>query len=126
MSNQLLSRALKIVGLLALSFALVAPSVNAAPAKSSAKRAIVKKPHVAKSTASKKVASTRKSARFEASVKTARSKHPSIIQALVPAIPSFGQLAGLHGAIDPLDLKSSVALVIDQDTREVLFSKNDQ
>jgi D-alanyl-D-alanine endopeptidase (penicillin-binding protein 7) len=26
---------------------------------------------------------------------------------------------------DPLDLKSSVALVIDQDTREVLFSKND-
>ena len=125
MSNQLLSRALKIVGLLALSFALVVPSVNAAPAKSSAKRAIVKKPHVAKSTASKKVALTRKSARFEASVKTARSKHPSIIQALVPAIPSFGQLAGLHGAIDPLDLKSSVALVIDQDTREVLFSKND-
>lgn len=125
MSNQLLSRALKIVGLLALSFALVAPSVNAAPAKSSAKRAIGKKPHVAKSTASKKVALTRKSARFEASVKTARSKHPSIIQALVPAIPSFGQLAGLHGAIDPLDLKSSVALVIDQDTREVLFSKND-
>lgn len=94
MSNQLLSRALKIVGLLfALSFALVVPSVNAAPAKSSAKRAIVKKPHVAKSTASKKVASTRKSARFEASVKTARSKHPSIIQALVPTIPSFGHVA---------------------------------
>lgn len=42
-----------------------------------------------------------------------------------PARLSYGQLAGLHGAIDPLDLKSSVALVIDQDTREVLFSKNE-
>lgn len=39
--------------------------------------------------------------------------------------PSFGQLAGLHASRDPLDLKSSVALVIDQDTREVLFSKNE-
>jgi D-alanyl-D-alanine endopeptidase (penicillin-binding protein 7) len=38
---------------------------------------------------------------------------------------SFGQMAGLHSADDALDLKSSVALVIDQDTREVLFSKND-
>lgn len=40
--------------------------------------------------------------------------------------PSFGQIAGLHSAHDTLDLKSSVALVIDQDTSEVLFSKNEQ
>ena len=40
--------------------------------------------------------------------------------------PSFGQIAGLHGASDTLDLKSSVALVIDQETNEVLFSKNEQ
>lgn len=39
---------------------------------------------------------------------------------------SFGQLAGLHATSDPLDLRSSVALVIDQDTQEVLLSKNDQ
>lgn len=45
--------------------------------------------------------------------------------AAAPARPSFGQLAGLHGTQDQLDLKSSVALVIDQDTREVLLSKND-
>jgi D-alanyl-D-alanine endopeptidase (penicillin-binding protein 7) len=45
---------------------------------------------------------------------------------LVPARPSFGQLYGLHSAEDPLDLKSSVALVMDQDTNEVLFSKNPQ
>lgn len=41
-----------------------------------------------------------------------------------PARLSFGQLAGLHGTDDPLNLKSSVALVIDQETDEVLFSKN--
>lgn len=43
----------------------------------------------------------------------------------VAAQPSFGELAGLHHATDPLDLKSSVALVIDQDTQEVLLRKND-
>jgi len=45
--------------------------------------------------------------------------------ASVPARPSYGQIAGLHSVPDQLDLKSSVALVIDQETREVLFSKND-
>ena len=43
---------------------------------------------------------------------------------VVPGKPSFGQLYGLHGQADALDLRSSVALVIDQDTNEVLFSKN--
>jgi D-alanyl-D-alanine endopeptidase (penicillin-binding protein 7) len=41
-----------------------------------------------------------------------------------PLRPSIGQLNGLHGTDDPLDLKSSVALVMDQDTNEVLISKN--
>ena len=44
---------------------------------------------------------------------------------VAPARQSFGQMAGLHSTEDALDLKSSVALVIDQDTQEVLFSKND-
>ena len=35
-------------------------------------------------------------------------------------------MAGLHSVSDPLDLQSSVAYVIDQDTHEVLLSKNDQ
>ncbi len=43
-----------------------------------------------------------------------------------PLRASFGQMAGLRGTSDPLDLHSSVALVIDQETREVLLSKNDQ
>jgi len=41
-----------------------------------------------------------------------------------PPVLSFGQIAGLHAAQDPLDLKSSVALVVDQDTNQVLLSKN--
>jgi D-alanyl-D-alanine endopeptidase (penicillin-binding protein 7) len=41
-----------------------------------------------------------------------------------PVQPSVGQVLGLHGTEDPLDLKSSVALVLDQNTDEVLFSKN--
>jgi len=38
--------------------------------------------------------------------------------------PSNAQKLGLRGTEDALDLKSSVALVIDQDTDEVLLSKN--
>ena len=43
---------------------------------------------------------------------------------VVPARPSFGELQGLHSATDELELRSGVALVVDQDTSEVLFSKN--
>ncbi len=43
-----------------------------------------------------------------------------------PERPTYAQRAGLHGASDPLELKSAVALVVDQDTHEVLVSKNEQ
>ena len=43
-----------------------------------------------------------------------------------PARLSMGQMLGLHDEDDALELKSSVALVVDQDTNEVLFSKNPQ
>lgn len=39
---------------------------------------------------------------------------------------SFGQIYGLHHTADPLDLKSSVALVMDQDTNEILLAKNSE
>jgi len=42
------------------------------------------------------------------------------------AKPSFGHMYGLHGSDNPLDLKSSVALVMDQDTNEILVNKNSQ
>jgi len=47
----------------------------------------------------------------------------TVVRAEPPSM-SLGQLAGLHATEDALDLKSSVALVVDQDTDEVLFSKN--
>jgi len=61
-------------------------------------------------------------------VKAQRVKVPASSVRRTSAVPprlSYGQLAGLHQTDDELDLKSSVALVIDQDTNEVLFSKND-
>jgi len=41
-----------------------------------------------------------------------------------PARLSYGERLGLRDTPDPLDLRSSVVLVVDQDTDEVLFSKN--
>lgn len=97
-----------------LSFAAIAVVGPTASHAGERKKTIVKKPHTS-------VSSTqRRSAAPSAKRRAAR------VVAVVPARPSFGQLAGLHGASDPLDLKSSVALVIDQDTQEVLLSKNDQ
>jgi serine-type D-Ala-D-Ala endopeptidase (penicillin-binding protein 7) len=48
-----------------------------------------------------------------------------VIVVAEPPRPSHGQLAGLHATQDPLDLKSSVAYVLDQDTNEILFQKNE-
>ena len=44
---------------------------------------------------------------------------------MIASKPSFGEVAGLHAAPDALALKSSVAFVIDQDTKEVLLHKNE-
>ena len=41
-----------------------------------------------------------------------------------PEKSSFGDLEGLQKTQDPLDLKSNVALVIDQESSQVLFEKN--
>ena len=48
-------------------------------------------------------------------------------KAVLPlALPSVGHQNGLQSSADVLNLKSSVALIIDQNTNEVLFSKNDK
>lgn len=47
------------------------------------------------------------------------------VQSAVPIRASFGQMAGLRATVDALDLNSSVALVVDQETQEVLYRKND-
>ena len=118
MNQNFVNRLLKIAGLLTLFTALAVSSAQAKPAKQSVKKQQVTK-QAAKSVKGKKVVATRKTARF-----VAGGKRKPVIRAVAPPRPSFGQIAGLHSSQDSLDLKSSVALVIDQDTREVLFSKN--
>ena len=71
------------------------------------------------------------SAKKKVAKSATQNRSPRIARAskAAPAIagrPSYGQMAGLHAVNDPLDLRSSVALVIDQDTNEVLLRKNDQ
>ena len=148
MLNSTLTRALKCCVFLSLVTALAVPQIGSAAVK----RDSAKKPAVTKtsSTKSKSVAKSSKGAKGATAVSSAKGaksskdlkisattrkngrvvtsiKRKSIVRvAAVPERLSFGQIAGLHGAPDELELKSSVALVIDQDTREVLFSKNDQ
>jgi len=43
---------------------------------------------------------------------------------VAPQRASIGQASGLHSVDDPLDLRSSVALVVDQRSGETLFAKN--
>lgn len=50
---------------------------------------------------------------------------PSVVRVMTEPRLSTGERLGLRSSQDPLDLNSSVALVVDQDTSEVLFSKND-
>ena len=57
--------------------------------------------------------------------KTRKSTARKTVRAAPPVL-SYGQKQGLRATPDPLSLKSSVALVVDQDTGEVLFSKNPQ
>jgi D-alanyl-D-alanine endopeptidase (penicillin-binding protein 7) len=80
------------------------------------------------SESAKKAPVARTSARAKASVATRSTRavapRRSIVRVAEPARQSFGQLAGLHETDDPLDLKSSVAFVLDQDTNEILLNKN--
>ena len=150
MLDYCLARAVKFGVLITMAVALAVPQISSAAVK----RDAAKKQSVTKSSAAKVSSASKnsKAVRSAKSVKTATIvkggkpskdakisssvrkngrvvtsiKRKSVIRvAAVPPRLSFGQIAGLHGAPDELELKSSVALVIDQDTREVLFSKND-
>lgn len=83
------------------------------PLVAQAQAAAAKKPAAKRSTQAQPQRKARASSRK--AVRKARVRKP---------VPSVGQLTGLHATDDPLDLRSSVALVVDQNTDEVLFSKN--
>ncbi len=107
-------RLVHTIALSVLALALAPAAAEAAPAKRVVKKehtSVVKRARVAKSYAA---------GRQHLSARKSRS-----VVRLAPPRPSFGQLAGLHSAEDELDLKSSVALVIDQDNGQILLRKND-
>ena len=97
------------------------------PVSSSASKKVVgKHAKVLRKTATKK-----NNARSE-KLASAKQKRKSPVQRVafatalsgVPPLLSAGDLAGLSLTRDPLDLKSNVALVLDQSSNEVLFEKN--
>ena len=108
-----------LIGLF-LAFALAPLSMSHAASS----KTHVAKTHVTKASAgkSKRVVAQ---AKRRVTVVTARKRAPAKPVAVVDRA-SFGQIAGLHSASDQLNLKSSVALVVDQQTNEVLYSKNDK
>jgi D-alanyl-D-alanine endopeptidase (penicillin-binding protein 7) len=98
-----------------MALSLMPAAVHAAPKKRVAKKeahvSVVKRARVSKS--------------FIVGRPHAVARQSRSVVRMAPPRLSFGQMAGLHATEDELDLRSSVALVIDQDTREVLLSKND-
>lgn len=120
----------QVLGATALGMALLTPGAHAlerkkAPVKkqqtsvNTAKRVVVR--IAPRSVPHKQLARSGKRTRVVA----ASVRMPVRAAYVAPSQLSFGELAGLHAQSDPLDLKSSVALVIDQETHEVLLSKND-
>ncbi len=122
--SPVLKRLLQIVSIFACAAVLAS-----VPAEAAQRKKVVIQKKQTSSVAAKRSAKATKSVRAPSTGKAAvAARRKGIVRTAAPIIPapqSFGQLAGLHAASDPLDLKSSVALVIDQDTREVLFSKNE-
>ncbi len=109
---------IRLVHTIALSVLALALSPAAVEAAQASKR-VTKKEHtsvVKRARVAKSYAVTRQ--------KMSARQSRSVVR-LTPARPSFGQLAGLHSTDDELDLKSSVALVIDQDNGQILLRKND-
>ncbi|MFM1758975.1 MAG: hypothetical protein RLY75_245 [Pseudomonadota bacterium] len=96
----------------ASSFSVMAANSDSKTAKSSK---AAKAP--TKSESKKAVKSSKKS-------KTVRTTVTRSSEPIVPARPSFATALGLRGQHDDLSLKSSVAMVVNQDTKEVYFEKN--
>ena len=95
------------------------------------KVAVAKKGSVAKTRQAKGKSSAVAARQSKHVVAQSRSKPgKAVVQAAEPRVASLaraslGQQMGLRHRDDPLELSASVALVMDQDTNEILFSKNE-
>ncbi|KPF70365.1 peptidase S11 [beta proteobacterium AAP99] len=117
----------------AISAALIVPAPAVAQsAGASSKSAKSSKPAAKPAARKQSATAVRKPQQASRSVRTQRvvagkNRRGARAQrvAYAPPRPSIGQLQGLR-TDDPLDLHSSVALITDQATGEVLFAKNDR
>jgi serine-type D-Ala-D-Ala endopeptidase (penicillin-binding protein 7) len=121
------SKTLLVVVSACVAIALITPVSEAAPAKRKAPTA-QKGKHAKSAKAAPrkdgKAVKTVKATKGMKGFKTkAGGKYKRVVY-YVPAPPSVGLMSGLHNTPDPLALKSSVALVVDANTSQVLFEKN--
>ena len=119
MTSKLMGAAVAIC----LAAAVAAPAHAAAQGRETARKQLASKAALVRIVAHAKV---RQPLLLRSSRLAGRSRLTVATLHIEPAHPSFGQLYGLHDSADSLDLKSGVALVLDQDTNEILFSKNSQ
>lgn len=122
-----------VIGLLVMNAAEAAAARHPTGATSARAAAAAKKPAQAR-TSSVRTKSSSARAKSTSSVRAksttssrsvrASAARRSVVRVAAPPRLSFGQLAGLHQTEDPLDLKSSVAFVLDQETNEILLNKN--
>lgn len=120
-------RAFAATGLPALALVLMpAPQAEAAPKKQakSAQKSSAKPARAAKPSKAKAATKMQRVVVMKNGKRVVTMRRVPVVAA-VPPRPSYGQLAGLHATQDALDLKSSVAYVLDQDTNEILFQKNE-
>lgn len=112
----------RLLMLLSVCVAFLALPAQAASSKS--KTAVAKS---VKKTAAERRPAASKRVTSKKAVGASQRKKMAAVAARPAYVPrqSYGEIAGLHNKSDALDLKSSVAYVIDQDTREVLLRKND-
>ena len=105
---------------------------NSTTKKTAAKKTTTKKSAATKSSprnrkgADKQAKSTRARGQMVRKVVMVRGKRKVILvaQRSAPPVASAGDKAGLSHTRDPLDLKSNVALVVDQESAHVLLEKN--
>ncbi len=136
-----MNKTLRLLALALLSLTLIVPTASAKQAadkvaKEARGTSVAKRKPAQVKVAKRKAANVTLAKRKSAKVSVAKRargnqvvaarKGRVVVRAAVPERQSYGQLAGLREHQDALDIKSSVALVIDQDTQEVLFSKNEQ
>jgi D-alanyl-D-alanine endopeptidase (penicillin-binding protein 7) len=105
--------------------ALMSLSSYVAANENTRKPVAAKKPVVSAQNTAKSAVKPSTKPSPKASAKNTQKPRKSVKQKATVTRPSFGRIAGLHQGADFLDLRSSVALVIDQDTHEVLIRKND-